>query len=137
MPVSFGWHPYLRVPGPRRAWRLRLPAREHIVLSKRQIPTGNRRPQPAEDDAVGDRTLDDAYAVGSDRRFALTGAGARLEISFDVGYPFAQVWVPPGRRFAAIEPMTAPVNALRTDGYALATPGAPYSASFLLSPSAS
>ena len=28
------------------------------------------------------------------------------------GYPFAQVWVPPGKPFAALEPMTAPTNAL-------------------------
>jgi galactose mutarotase-like enzyme len=137
VPISFGWHPYLRVPGPRRAWRVRLPAREHLLLSKRQIPTGRRRPEPEEDEILADRTLDDAYALGPDRHFALTGAGTRLEVSFDAGYPFAQVWVPPGRRFVCIEPMTAPVNALLTDSYALAAAGAPYTASFLLSPSAS
>ena len=32
--------------------------------------------------------------------------------------------------------MTAPVNALRTDDYALATAGAPYAASFTLEPGA-
>jgi galactose mutarotase-like enzyme len=136
VPVSFGWHPYLRVPGSRPAWRLRLPAREHLALSKRQIPTGRGRPQPEEDEAVADRTLDDAYALGPDHRFALTGAGVRLDVSFDAGYPFAQVWVPPGQRFACIEPMTAPVNALRTDAYALATTGAPYAAAFTLEPGA-
>jgi galactose mutarotase-like enzyme len=60
----------------------------------------------------------------------------RLDVTFDAGYSFAQLWVPPGRRFVCIEPMTAPVNALLTDSYALATPGAPYSATYELSPSA-
>ena len=41
VPVAFGWHPYLRVPGtPRAQWSLRLPAREHLDLDDRGIPTG-------------------------------------------------------------------------------------------------
>src|SRR4051812_15733674 len=134
VPISFGWHPYLRVPGPRRSWRLRVPDVQHLGLSKRQLPTGVTRPEPEEDEPIGQRTADDAYALGDDRRFALTGAGVRLELEFDGGYPFAQVWVPPQRTFACIEPMTAPVNALLTDRYALATPDAPYAASFELRP---
>jgi galactose mutarotase-like enzyme len=134
VPVSFGWHPFLRVPGPRRTWRLRFPACDHVVMSKRQLPTGARRPQAAQDEPIGDRTLDDGYALGDDRHFALVGAGTRLDVAFDDGYPFAQVWVPPGRAFACIEPMTAPVNALLTDGYALATAHAPYAAGFTLRP---
>jgi aldose 1-epimerase len=130
VPISFGWHPYLRVPGPRRDWRLRLPAAEHLALDAKQIPTGRRRFQPAEDQPIGERTFDDGYALGTDRRFALTGGGVRLDVSFDGGYPFGQVWVPAGKAFACIEPMTAPTNALLTDSYALALPGAPYSAVF-------
>jgi galactose mutarotase-like enzyme len=134
VPVSFGWHPYLRVPGPRAGWRLRLPASEHLALSRRQIPTGRSQHQATEDEPIGRRTLDDGYALGPDRHFALTGPGVRLDVTFDGGYPFAQVWVPPGTGFACIEPMTAPTNALLTDAYALATPGAPYSATFRLAP---
>jgi aldose 1-epimerase len=134
VPVSFGWHPYLRVPGPRARWRLRLPAREHLGLSRRQIPTGRSQHQPDEDEPIGGRTLDDGYVLGADRHFALTGASVRLAVTFDGGYPFAQVWVPAGTGFACIEPMTAPTNALLTDRYALATPAAPYSATFSLEP---
>jgi len=134
VPVSFGWHPYLRVPGRRSGWRLRLPAREHLGLSRRQIPTGRAQRQPEEDEPIGGRTFDDGYALGPDRHFALTGADVRLAVTFDDGYPFAQVFVPPGTGFACIEPMTAPTNALLTDAYALAPPGAPYSATFTLRP---
>jgi aldose 1-epimerase len=134
VPVSYGWHPYLRVPGPRRSWHLRLPACDHLTLDARMIPTGQRRPQPAQDLPIGERTFDDAYALGADRRFALTGRDLRLEVAFDEGYPFAQLWVPEGRPFACIEPMTAPTNALLTDSYALAIPGAPYAATYVLRP---
>jgi aldose 1-epimerase len=136
VPVSFGWHPYLRVPGRRPGWRLRLPAAEHVALSRRQIPTGRSTRRPEEDEPIGGRTFDDGYALGADRRFALTGTTVRLDVTFDGGYPFAQVWVPPGQGFACIEPMTAPTNALLTDSYALATLGAPYSARYELRPSA-
>ena len=41
MPVAFGFHPYLRLPGAvRAAWELRLPPRRHLVLDLRGIPTG-------------------------------------------------------------------------------------------------
>lgn len=38
--------------------------------------------------------------------------GAAIELHCAKNYPFAQVWVPPGRAFAALEPMAAPTNAL-------------------------
>jgi aldose 1-epimerase len=41
VPVSFGYHPYLRLPGARRQdVRLRLPERRHLELDSRQLPTG-------------------------------------------------------------------------------------------------
>ncbi len=130
VPISFGWHPYLRVPGPRREWLLRLPAADHLILNAKQIPTGRRQSQPEEEQVIGGRTFDDGYALGTDRRFALTGRGVRLDVAFDGGYPFGQLWVPAGRSFACLEPMTAPTNALLTDAYAVALPGAPYAAEY-------
>ena len=41
MPVAFGYHPYLRLPGaPREAWEVTLPVRAHAELDDRGIPTG-------------------------------------------------------------------------------------------------
>src|SRR5262249_60388714 len=41
VPVSFGFHPYLGLPGlPRSRWRLQLPAMRPPVLDERGIPTG-------------------------------------------------------------------------------------------------
>jgi len=114
VPIALGWHPYLRLPGaPRSQWRLRLPARRHLELDPGGIPTGDSAPEGAEADVIGNRTFDDGYAVGRDRRFAIEHEGGRsLELRCGAGYPFAQVWVPRGRPFVALEPMAAPTNAL-------------------------
>ncbi len=41
VPVAFGYHPYLRLPGePREAWEVTLPVRAHAELDDRGIPTG-------------------------------------------------------------------------------------------------
>jgi aldose 1-epimerase len=134
VPVAFGWHDYFELPGRRRTWRLRMPACEHLVLDRRMIPTGRRTAQAAEDEPIGGRTFDDGYALDADRRFVLAGDGVRLEAELDAGYPYFQIWVPPGRPFACIEPMTAPTNALGSDSYVLATPDAPYTATYTLRP---
>jgi aldose 1-epimerase len=113
VPIAFGWHPYLRLPTKGRStWRLRLPPRHHLALDGRGIPTGASDPEPAEAAPIGRRTFDDLYGLGRQRRLALETDGAAIELHCAENYPFAQVWVPPGRPFAALEPMAAPTNAL-------------------------
>jgi galactose mutarotase-like enzyme len=114
VPIAFGWHPYLRLPGePRNSWTLRLPARRHLALDERGIPTGEVTPEPAERAPIGRRTFDDGYALGRDCRLAIADdSGSSVELRCGTGYPFAQVWVTSGKSFVALEPMTAPTNAL-------------------------
>jgi aldose 1-epimerase len=130
VPVSFGWHPYFTLPGSRRSWRLRLPARRHLELDGRGIPTGSWAQEPAEEAALGSRTFDDLYALGRDRRLALVSGRRRLEIRFGAGYPFAQVYAPPGKRFVALEPMTAPTDGLVNGSAPLVRPGDRFAAAF-------
>jgi len=134
VPVAFGWHPYLRVPGtPRARWTVHLPAREHLALDDRGIPTGVSTRAPAEDDVLGRRTFDDLYRLGRDRRLAFTGEdGASVEVQGNPHFPYAQVWVPPGKAFAALEPMAAPTNALVTGNTHLVAPGDAFTATFTL-----
>lgn len=134
VPVAFGWHPYLRVPGtPRARWRLRLPPREHRALDARSIPTGASTREPSEREPVGRRTFDDLYGLGSDRRFAFEGEDGRaIEMRCVDGYPFGQVWVPAGRSFGALEPMAAPTNALVEGTTPLVGPGGSFTARFSL-----
>jgi aldose 1-epimerase len=131
VPVSFGWHPYLRLPGsPRRAWRLRLPERTHLLLDELGLPTGASNAEPAEDAELGSRSFDDLYALDADRRLAAASSDHRLTVEFERGYPYAQVFVPPGQRFVCLEPMTAPVNALGTGRCPLVGPGEVFTARY-------
>jgi aldose 1-epimerase len=135
VPVAFGFHPYFLLPGvARRDVRLRLPARRHVTLDERQLPTGVTAPRPAEDSAVGQHTFDDLYELGDDRELALTGGGRRLRLLVGEGYRYAQVFTPPPAIAEAVclEPMTAPGNALVDGRYELAAPGAPFTARFQL-----
>ena len=131
VPVAFGYHPYFRLPGVTRSEvRLRLPARRHLQLDDRQLPTGAARAEGAEDDLIGTREFDDLYELADERELALAGGGRRLVLTLHEGYPYAQVFAPPGSDFVCLEPMTAPVNALVDGGYALVAPGARYTARF-------
>ena len=134
VPVAFGWHPYLRLAGaPRRHWTLRLPSRRHLAVDELGIPTGDDAAEPAEASPVGRRTFDDLYALGRDRRLAFeTDAGEAVELRCDKAYPYAQVWVPAGKSFAALEPMAAPTNALGAGTAPLVAPGDSYAARFAL-----
>ena len=134
VPVAFGWHPYLRLAGtPRRQWTLRLPSRRHLAVDERGIPTGDDAAEPAEAEPVGRRTFDDLYALGRDRRLSFeTDTGDAVELRCDKAYPYAQVWVPAGRSFAALEPMAAPTNALGSGTAPLVAPGDSYAARFVL-----
>jgi aldose 1-epimerase len=158
VPVAFGWHPYLRLPGaPRATWRLLLPHRRHLELDDRGLPTGKAADEPAEADPVGDRTFDDLYALvdepgpGQDpvgdrtfddlyaleadpagRRLGLEAAGRRLLVGYGPGYDHAQVFAPPGAEFVCLEPMTGPTAALAAGTTPLVSPGGRFTATFSL-----
>jgi galactose mutarotase-like enzyme len=133
VPVAFGWHPYLRLPGtPRRHWRLRLPRRTHLALDRRGIPSGGEESEQHEAEAIGRRTFDDLYRLERDRHLALQSADCSVSMRAGAGYPYAQVWVPAGRPFAALEPMTAPTNSLVDGTTPFVEPGDAYSAAFTL-----
>ena len=136
VPVAFGWHPYLRLPGaPRAAWRLLLPARTHLELDDRGLPTGKAADEPAEAAPVGERTFDDLYVLDADPaepRLGLEAAGRRLVVGYGDGYDHAQVFAPPGAEFVCLEPMTAPTAALATGATPLVAPGDSFSARFTI-----
>ncbi len=132
-PVSFGFHPYFRLPGGSRSTtNLRLPPRRHLRLDDRQLPDPREPParEPADDRPIAQRTFDDLYALGRDRRFVLAANGRALTIVFDRGYRYAQVFAPPRAEFVCIEPMVAPVNALVTGDAPLVEPGGRYRATW-------
>jgi aldose 1-epimerase len=126
VPLSFGFHPYLALPGAaRERWQVALPARAKLLLDERQMPTGASRPRPAAHFVLGDRTFDDLFAVpAAPARFSVSGGGRRVTVELRSGYPFAQIFAPPDQPVICFEPMTAPVDALRShDGLRVVAPG--------------
>src|SRR5947209_14041982 len=62
LPVAFGFHPYLQMPGvARRQWVVAFPVRHRLLLDKRLIPTGDAESVHPLAGPVGDRTWDDAF----------------------------------------------------------------------------
>jgi galactose mutarotase-like enzyme len=118
VPISFGYHPYLQLPGVDRSeWEVEIPVRERLRLDQRMLPTGERERVEVEGGALGSRTFDDGYvAPEGSEPFVLAGGGRRIEVSFDSGYPYAQVYAPADDDVVAYEPMTAPTNALVSGG---------------------
>jgi aldose 1-epimerase len=134
VPVSFGFHPHLRLPGVERAdWRFEAPVRERLELDLDQLPTGRRESVRIGPGPLGSRRFDDAYlAPPGDEPFALSGGGRRLELRTGAGYRFAQIFTPTDSDAVAFEPMTAPTNALLSGGpdLPLVAPGESFSATF-------
>jgi aldose 1-epimerase len=112
VPVAFGFHPYLRIPGsPRRDWRVALGATQRLVLDEHMIPTGAQEPLVERD-----------FVLGEQSKTSLT-------VTFEEGFAYAQVYAPPGHDYICFEPMTAPTNALVSGvGLVLVAPGDEYRA---------
>ena len=133
VPVAFGYHPYLVLPGvPRAEWEVELPVENRLVLDDNMIPTGEEEPPSFRRGALEDRSLDDAYTMPErPRPFTVAGGGRTLGVEFLEGYTHAQVFAPAGKDLICFEPMTAPANALRShDGLRLAPAGEPFTAAF-------
>src|SRR6201993_1860172 len=62
VPLCFGFHPYLQLPGaPRGEWVIETPSMRHLKLDGQGLPTGEATPQPAITEPLGDRAFDDGY----------------------------------------------------------------------------
>ncbi len=137
VPVSFGFHPYLRIPGGSRAnARLALPVRRQLLHDDSMIPTGESVSFEPGTRSLGDTEWDDGFAdLVPPGQFTLSDREGDVSLTLLRGYPFAQVYAPPGSDFVCFEPMTAPANALVRGGpeLTLVAPGDSYSAAFEVS----
>jgi galactose mutarotase-like enzyme len=133
VPVSFGFHPYLRCD--REQARIELPVRRRVLLDERGLPTGAHEILGSGelDGPLGERTFDDSYDVlATEPVFSVADARRSISIEFvagveaagrgaaaggagaAAGFDVAQVYAPVASDFICFEPMTAPVDALRT-----------------------
>ncbi len=133
VPVSFGFHPYFGLANvPRVQWHLNLPAMRRLVLDPSGIPTGAEERFAGFDAGLEEATFDDLFAVaGAKPIFTLSGASFRIVLEFLEGFGFAQIYAPKGKDFIALEPMTAPTNALRSGrGLQIVEPRSRYRTAF-------
>jgi len=135
VPVSFGYHPYVRIPGvPRETWQIDLAASRRLDLDERGIPTGRREPVTDRRPTLGNSSWDDPFAqLSQPARFAVAAGGARIAVTFRRGYDFAQVFAPADQQCICFEPMTAASAALNSgDGLRIVPAGAEHRAEFAI-----
>jgi aldose 1-epimerase len=132
VPMCFGYHPYFTIPGvPREDWQLTRPAMRHLPVDNWGIPTGEHEDWDGATESLKSVTYDDGFDnVRDGSVFTLTGGDRRIEVTFEKGYPAAQLFAPPADALVAIEPMAAPTDALRRGNYRFAIAGKPETARF-------
>ena len=123
MPVSFGWHPYFRLPdAARTSLSLALPRLAKVALDAAGLPKreqgrleeSDQLPRRAD---LANETFDDLYRLAEPAgSISLQAGESSVVVEPRRGIRFLQVYSPAGQPFAAIEPMTAPTAALDDGG---------------------
>ena len=148
MPVSLGYHTYYQLhDAPRDDWKVRLSARQQVVLSSILIPTGEQRPNPYPDPvSLAGQQLDDVFSElvrdpQGRAEFSVSGQKEKITVLYGPKYTVSVVYAPKGRNFICFEPMTGPTNAfnLAQEGkykdLQTVAPGAKWRESFWIRPS--
>jgi aldose 1-epimerase len=133
VPVSFGYHPYVRNPSaPRDTWEIELAASRRLVLDERGIPTGEREPVTQTQVTLEHSSWDTPFdGLAHPARWRATGGNTAMTVTFRSGYDFAQVFAPAEQEFICFEPMTSTTNALNSgDGLRIVPPGGDHRAEF-------
>jgi len=132
VPLCFGYHPYVRIPDvPRDEWQLTTPNMRHLPVDDRGLPTGAHADWTGTTKPLKGIEYDDGFdEVPDGSVFTLSGADRRIDVTFEKGYPAAQLFAPRTDDIIAIEPMAAPTDALRRGNYRFAVPGSPETARF-------
>jgi aldose 1-epimerase len=138
MPAGFGHHPYFQrsLAGDGDAVNLQIPCAEYFVLEN-CLPSAPPVPAPPRVDfrkmrPLGDAPIDDCLTGrqgDAPVRFTYAEAGVKVALEFDALFGNVVLYVPPGKTFFAVEPVT---NA--NDGYNLYDRGIAGSGVFVLEP---
>jgi aldose 1-epimerase len=132
VPLCFGYHPYVTIPGvPRAEWTITTPNMRHLPVDNWGIPTGAHEDWTGSTQALNDDSYDDGFdKVRDGSVFVLAGGDRRVDVTFEKGYPAAQVFAPRADDVVCFEPMAAPTDALRRGDYRYAVAGKPESSRF-------
>jgi aldose 1-epimerase len=132
VPLCFGYHPYVVIPGvPREEWVITTPNMRHLPVDNWGIPTGAHEAWNGATEPLKGVAYDDGFdEVADGSVFVLAGGDRRVEVTFETGYPAAQVFAPRGDDVVCFEPMAAPTDALRRGNYRFAVAGKPETSRF-------
>jgi aldose 1-epimerase len=136
VPLSFGFHPYLRIRADARATaEMELPVRRALLHDQSLLPTGETEPCEPGLRQVGDAAWDHEFSeLDEPPRFLLRDHESEISLTFARGYRFAHVFAPQQSDFVCFEPMTAPTNALVTGAdLPVVAPGGRYETAFEIS----
>ena len=103
-PVSFGFHPYLRIPGGSRAdARMTLPVRRRLVHDELDDPHGESEPFEPGTRSLGDTVWDDGFAgLVRPGRFLLSGREHRAVARLRAGLSLRAGVRAPGQRLRVL-----------------------------------
>lgn len=120
-PIAVGFHPYLTAGSARVDDDvLELPGRSRILVDAQMIPVGGEPVAGTAYDFVtgrrlGDQELDDCWTDLASPVARLIGADGVTELWAEASLPWLQAFTHPDRRTVAVEPMSAPADALNSE----------------------
>jgi galactose mutarotase-like enzyme len=103
----------------------------HLAVDDNGLPTGDSADWAGGTQVLADTDLDDGFdQVPEGAVFAISAGDRRVAVTFEKGYPAAQMFAPAKADLIGLEPMAAPTDALRRGTYKVAAPGKPETATF-------
>ncbi len=122
IPVALGWHPYFTLPGDTDNLELQAGGGEFIAVDNSLNPTGEILPvKRTEMDfivskKIGKKEIDIALTAAKSGKTLLTNGRDCLKLQFDrTLFPYLQLFIPPGRKSIAIEPVTSATNSFNIE----------------------
>jgi len=123
IPVASGWHPYISTGTAIDKLKLRIPGRQYLEVNERLLPTGNYIDHHdfEELQVIKDTCFDTCFTVNQEEKATTIVEdpvkNLRINIHQKTGkhhYNYIQYYTAEDRKSIAIEPLSAPPNALQT-----------------------
>lgn len=112
LPFGLGWHPYFKLgKDGLMGVKLTIPETDHLLLGKRNLPTGEIQNFNYSELELSDWNLDDCFRLKqSEVSYELWNEYIKLFMSGSEEFRYLQLFTPEGCGTVAIEPMTSGVN---------------------------
>jgi aldose 1-epimerase len=131
IPIADGWHPYFRLGGKIDDWWMQFNAVSMVEFTERLIPSGRSLKYDTFNRSrlIGHTQLDNCWLLEDGKtnpacELFNPDNGLRISFCTDAGYPYLQIYTPPGRESIAVENLSAAPDCLNNKmGLILLPPG--------------